>query len=196
MKKLTSTLTAILLVTTTVGFSATLASAKGNPNAECVRIQDGILETSGGDVITTGYMDSGYNYQAHQFNGDWGGDALVMKWSESWLGNKDCDDDGALDRHAGFPTYIGSGAWLTNHFSGEYVDTEGKTQHWTSFIKIVAAPEDATLTDGVWYNVEGGEIGPVIWGQFAILQDMLNDSGTGEHGVLYKSPTGPGLGNI
>ena len=40
---------------------------------------------------------------------------LVMKWNDAWLSNMDRDDDGMLDRHYGFSSYIGSGAWETNH---------------------------------------------------------------------------------
>ena len=42
------------------------------------------------------------------------------KWNDAWLSNKDCDGDGLLDRHYGLDSYRGSGAWLTNHQSGEY----------------------------------------------------------------------------
>ena len=48
-------------------------------------------------------------------------DYLMMKWNDAWLSNKDCDGDGALDRHYGHDSYIGSGAWLTNHQSGSYI---------------------------------------------------------------------------
>lgn len=67
---------------------------------------------------------------------------------------------------------------------------------WTYFIKIVAAPDDATVNLGKWYAADGTEIGPVIWGQFAIVEQISNDPSNGEHGVLYKSPIGPGFGHI
>lgn len=65
---------------------------------------------------------------------------LAMKWNEAWIAKTDCDGDGdgKLDRHYGFNSYIGSGAWLTNHQSGE--DDGCK---WNYFVKIVAAPADA-----------------------------------------------------
>ena len=47
------------------------------------------------------------------------------KTTKKWLSNKDCDGDGLLDRHYGYDSYIGSGAWITNHQSGEYVDADG-----------------------------------------------------------------------
>lgn len=175
----------------------------------CTTIQDGTLLTSDGRVITTGYDEWGYNYQAHIFNGgycdayrdaawcqEWKDVNLSMKWNDAWLSNKDCDGDGLLDRHHGFDSYIGSGAWLTNHQSGEYTNEEEETCKWTYFVKIVAAPADAQLqtASGVWYTADGTEIGPVIWGAFAIVQEVENDPCAGIHGLQYKAAR-PGLGN-
>ncbi len=118
---------------------------------------------------------------------------LLMKWNDAWLSNKDCDDDGILDRHYGFASYIGSGAWDTNHQSGSY-EVEGKTYKWTYFVKIVAAPTGAYKDGGIWYTAEDTEIGPVIWGSYAVLQRVYNDQGTGEHGIELLSPASPGFG--
>lgn len=116
---------------------------------------------------------------------------LVMKWNDAWLSNKDCDGDGKLDRPDDLGgSYIGSGAWETNH---QWGDNEDGTK-WTYFCKIVAAPADATETGGIWYVADGTEIGPVIWGAFAIIQEVSNDPTLNEHGILYKSPAGPGFG--
>ena len=172
-----------------------------------------------GEPLTTGFDDFGYNYQAHMFNGSYynsyaggagyspyeGDDEayllenlgaeghwawpyrdinLSMKWNDAWLSNKDCDDTGLLDRHFGYISYIGSGAWLTNHMEG------GVGQdHWTSFTKIIAAPEDAYSEGGFWYAADGTEIGPVIWGSFAIIQEVESGSG-----VVYISPDHAGFG--
>ena len=122
---------------------------------------------------------------------------LNMKWNDAWLSNQDRDWDGKLDRHHGYPTYIGSGAWETNHQSGDYnIEVNGKVKkyHWTYFTKIVAAPSTATAADGLWYNEEGVEIGEVLWGSFATVQDVWNDPLAGVHGKLYGSPAGPGFG--
>lgn len=172
----------------------------------CTTIQSGTLLNSDGEVITTGYDKWGYNYQALMFNGKYCDayrdaawcqpykeDNLIMKWNEAWLSNKDCDGDGKLDRHYGYPSYIGSGAWLTNHMSGEY-EMDGKTCKWTYFTKIVAVPSDAILSGGIWYNVDGTEIGPIIWGEFATIQEVYNDPCGGYHGLSYKSPDHPGFG--
>ena len=63
---------------------------------------------------------------------------LMMKWNDAWLSNKDCNEDGLLDRPSDFDSYRGSGAWLTNHMWG---DDDGNK--WNYFVKMVAAPEDA-----------------------------------------------------
>jgi len=172
-----------------------------------------------GQPLETGYDIFGYNYQAHLFNGyycnvylggagfpPYDGDSesylaanpgaeshwawpyrdtwLNMKWNDAWLSNKDCDGDGKLDRYYGFASYIGSGAWCTNHQRGE---DDG--QKWTYFVKIVAVPADAEAVGGIWYTADGTEIGPSIWGAFAIIQEV--ESGTG---ATYVSPSGPGFG--
>jgi hypothetical protein len=175
----------------------------------CATIQSGTIFDATGAVITTGYDQWGYNYQARIFNGKYcdayrgaswcllyAQDDLEMKWNDAWLSNQDCDRDGLLDRHYGFASYIGSGAWLTNHQKGVYSDSNGKKQRWTYFSKIVAAPADATLTGGTWFAADGSEIGPSIWGEFAIIQEIYNDTGTGDHGVLYLSPYSAGFGRF
>ena len=183
-----------------------LATAKNNGKNQCTTIQDGTLYTSDGRLITPGYDEWGYNYQAHIFNGyycdayrdaDWCQPykdvRLIMKWNDAWLSNKDCDGDGLLDRHYGYDSYIGSGAWLTNHMWGTY-EQNGKICRWYYFVKIVAVPEDANLVNGVWYTAEGTEIGPAIWRSFAIIQEVYNNPCYGGHGISYLSPTSAGFG--
>jgi len=177
--------------------------------AQCVTIQDGILKASTGELIMPGYDKYGYNYQAHMYNGRYcdyrrgepipGCEVdLIMKWNDAWLSNKSCDGNTLLDRHFGYGSYIGSGAWLTNHQTGR---EEGSKRKWTYFVKIVAAPEDAYVDvpydiegNGTYYTVGGIEIGPQIWGSFAIIQEVLNDPAAGAHGIQYKSPASPGFG--
>lgn len=172
-----------------------------------------------GTPLPLGYDAFGYNYQAHMFNGSYanvylgrdgyspydGDDEayleanpgaeshkmwpyreiwLIMKWNDQWLSNMDRDGDGVLDRYNGYSSYSGSHAWLTNHMRGE---EEG--EKYTYFVKIVAAPADAYADGGVWYTAGGEEIGPVIWGAFAIIQEL--ESGQGSK---YVSPSGPGFG--
>jgi hypothetical protein len=175
----------------------------------CTTIQSGVLKTSVGDPIETGYDTWGYNYQAHIFNGtycdayrnaDWcqayASDELEMKWNDAWLSNQDCDKEGLLDRHYGFTSYKGSGAWVTNHQKGTYTEDNGRRQRWTYFVKIVAVPADATLSGGTWMAADGSEIGPAIWGEFAVVQEIYNDTGTKEHGVAYLSPYSAGFGKF
>jgi hypothetical protein len=109
---------------------------------------------------------------------------LVMKWNDAWLSNQDNDSTPGLDRHLGYPSYIGSGAWETNHMSGS-----DNGQKWTYFTKIVAAPANATNISGIWYS-NGTAIGPAIWGAFATIQEV----NSGE-GATYVSPAKAGLGN-
>lgn len=190
---------ALMLV---MGLAASVMAAK--PDG-CTTIQDGTLVDSNGDPLVLGYDQFGYNYQAHMFNGRYcdcdrvigGADCdvnLVMKWNDAWLSNKDCDADGLLDRHYGYDSYIGSGAWCTNHQSGSYLGDDGKMHKWIWFVKIVAVPEDATVDEGIWYTADGTEIGPSIWGSFAEIQSVYNDPYGGFHGIEYLSPAGPGLG--
>jgi len=195
------------------------------PGQTCTTIPSGELDDSVGNPLTTGYNEYGYNYQARIFlqgieeycrqrddipegePGHWDYDDcvayfedepfpfyLMMKWNDAWLSNKDCDDDGKLDRHDGFDSYIGSGAWLTNHQWGDY-EMDGKMCKWNYFVKIVAAPADAESESGVWYTADDVEIGPVIWGSFAIIEEVYNDPCDGYHGLYYKgeAPTGFGF---
>ena len=184
----------------------TMLSKSKKGDNDCVTIQSGTLLTSDGDVIETGFDEWGYNYQGRMFKGgycdsyrdaDWcqpyADVKLIMKWNDAWLSNMDCDGDGLLDRHRGYPTYIGSGAWLTNHQSGEY-EVDGEICKWNYFVKIIAAPADAYVDGGSWYNSDGVEIGPVIWGSFAIIQQVENDPCAGIHGLQFSSPDRNGLG--
>jgi hypothetical protein len=206
MRKLTVLIICLAIALT---FSTQVMAGKGGNKSDCTRIQDGTLLTSDEDVIMPGYDKWGYNYQAHMFNGyycDAYRDAywcqpykdvkLIMKWNDAWLSNKDCDGDGLLDRHYGFDSYIGSGAWTTNHQEGTYLDDEGNECKWIYFVKIVAVPADAESVDGYWYDAEGTEIGPAIWGSFAVIQRVYNDPCSGATGLEYLSPVGPGFGKF
>lgn len=217
-------LVAVLLVNLVVLFNefltrdmlAKILPGKLGKGSVCATIQDGLIYTPDGELINTGYSEWGYNYQAHMFNGmycdyhpmyrpggayyEWcqehyGDDRLMMKWNDPWLAKKDCDSDDLLDRHYGYDSYIGSGAWLTNHTSGLYQEGE-QSCSWNYFVKILAVPSDAEKIDNVWYLADGTELGEVIWGSFAIVESIYNDTCTGEHGVEYLSPAGPGFGKF
>ena len=210
------------LLTTTLVFAAkpTEFDSQGNEKgwekstSTCTTIQDGTLTTSDGELLATGFSEWDYNYQGHLFNGKWcnyhplyrpdgpyyewcienyGDVELLMKWNDTWLSNEDCDGDGLLDRHYGFDSYIGSGAWTTNHMWGSY-EMDGQKCDWYYFVKIVAVPADAVVMDGFWYNADGVEIGEVIWGSFAVIQEVENDPCAGIQGLQYSSPDHPGLG--
>jgi len=115
---------------------------------------------------------------------------LLMKWNDAWLSNMDRDGDALLDRHYGYTSYIGSGAWETNHMWGDNPDG---TQ-WNYYCKVVAVPADATKSSGVWYTYDGTEIGPDIWGEFATTFEVSNDPSIGDHGAIYNAPAPTGFG--
>jgi len=125
---------------------------------------------------------------------------VAMKWNDAWLSNQDCDGDGLLDRHYGFSSYIGSGAWLTNHNSWPVSNTKGRTVQASEFIKIVANPADASVAAPLSYFGEltvylnGKVVGPQIWGDFAVIQYVLNDPSTGDKGLKLKSAVSAGFG--
>jgi len=175
----------------------------------CTAIQSGTLLDEGDRTIKTGFDEWGYNYQARLFNGNYcsanydagwcqgsEGISLTMKWNDAWLSNQDCDGDSHLDKHWGFDSYIGSGAWFTEHMGGSYLNEEGKKCHWNYFRKIVAAPADAYSEGGAWYESDGTKIGPEIWETFAIVQQIDNNPCGGSHGIDILSPAGPGLGKF
>lgn len=126
MKKIIFSITFVALFVLT-GSSVMAKQPKKNA---CTTIQDGTLIASDGSAIEVGFDKWGYNYQGKMFKGgycDSYRDAtwcqpykdvkLTMKWNDAWLSNKDCDGDGSLDRYYGHDSYIGSGAWLTNHLA-------------------------------------------------------------------------------
>jgi hypothetical protein len=164
--------------------------------------RDGFPPYEGDDVayfqrlVSEGYPQDGSGKYACEYKWYWPYRDVVlnMKWNDAWLSNKDCDGDGLLDRYYGYDSYIGSGAWETNYQSGTYLDGNGKECHWNYFVKIVAVPESASSEGEIWYAEDGTEIGPSIWGAFAIVQQVYNDPCDGYHGIEYLSPAGPGFG--
>ena len=83
---------------------------------------------------------------------------------------------------SGYRTY----AWLTNH--ERWIDGTGEKH--TYFVKIIAACSDWDVISGNWVDAEGTIVGPVIWGDFAIIQELLD----GE--MVVKSEADCGLGNL
>ena len=123
---------------------------------------------------------------------------LMMKWSDVWLSNKDCNNDDKLDRGYLCDTTNANssaceGSWLTNHQSGSCV-VDGKEHHWTYFVKIIYPTDGSYVDEGYWYAEDGTQIGPTLWGAYAIIQQVDNDPCAELHGISYRSPAGPGLG--
>jgi hypothetical protein len=184
----------LTLVATVVMLMAALfatAAVAAPKNDTCATIKDGTIADSVGNQISVGFDEFGYNYQAHLFKGPydgfdrvWGNDTsdladdlLIMKWSDAWLANVDCDHDGKLDRGLvdGAASGISKG-WLTNHVVGDYFDDDGAEHHYTDFVKIVWTGPDSPL-----------------WGQYTIIQEVYNDPAAGETGLLDKFAA-PGFG--
>ena len=124
---------------------------------------------------------------------------VAMKWDDMWLANMDCNGDGKLDRHYGFASYVGSGAWLTNHNGWEVtVGKHGKQAN--EFIKIVAIPATAVVGAPASYfgeqtvYVDNKVMGDQLWGEFAVIQYVLNDPSNGDHGLRLKSEANSGFG--
>ena len=162
-------------------------AAKAEAHGRCARISDGTIYSDAGELLTPGFDEWGYNYNAHIFMGGYCDslhDAescqayrdvdLLMKWNDAWLSRTDCDGDGKLDRHFGFESYLGSGAMLANLMHGTY-DLDGKECSYLYGITIVAAPADGELLDGVWFDARGRELGREIWGEFAVTHERLVD---------------------
>ena len=174
---------------------ASAAPANAGAGGTCATIAGGTITDAKGNPVALGYDQYGYNYQAHIFvgtydssdrvldgtywgeTGDFVDDSLIMKWSDAWLANVDCNGDGKLDR--GLVDGVVGGTslgWLTNQNVGDYVDSDGAAQHYTYFAKIV------------WVG-PGGH----LWGEYDIVQEIVNDSGTGQHGLGTKIGA-PGFG--
>jgi len=164
--------------------------------AQCAKIKDGTITDSANNPINLGSDLYGYNYQAHMFNGtydssdrtidgmyfgssgDYVDDKLIMKWSDEWLSNLDCNGDHKLDRGLNAKTGVSTGesmGWLTNQVEGDYIGLDGDSHHYTYFVKIVFVGPAPSGTDP-WAATR-------IWGTFATIEEVYNDPFGGYHGV-------------
>lgn len=166
---------------------AIVLTAVGTANAQCTKIQSGTLVDSKGAPITLGYDQYGYNYQAHMFNGLYdnytrpipsateGPVNLMMKWSNDWLANQDCNGDGKLDRGLNAKTGVSTGVsmgWLTNHMEGDCYTPDGESIHATYFTKIVWVGPAPVAEPDPW-------AGKRIWGIYAIIEEVGEDPSGG-----------------
>jgi hypothetical protein len=171
--------------------------------AQCNKIKDGTIQDVNGNFVTIGYDKYGYNYQAHLFNGlvdnylrpavivTEGDENLVMKWSDDWLANVDCNQDGKLDRGLDPKTLVAGGiskGWVTNHFEGDYLGSDNEMHHYTYFAKIVWVGQAQAVDP--WASVR-------IWGEYAIIEEIQTDL-FGEYGGRLKAAklVAPGLGRF
>lgn len=180
---------------------AVLFAASSSMAFDCTKIQSGTLIDAKGYPIKTGYDQYGYNYQAHMFNGLYenytrpttpvteGSVNLIMKWSDEWLSNLDCNGDKYLDRGLDLKTGLvpelfpkgTSKGWLTNHEEGDY-PWNGESCHYTYFVKIVfVGPVPLAPEQDMW-------AGKRIWGVYAIIEEVLNDPCGGYADGYYGGP--------
>jgi hypothetical protein len=174
--------------------------------ADCAKIKSGSIIDTAGNPVTLGNDQFGYNYQAHLFNGtydssdrvldglyfgsvgDYTDDNLIMKWSDEWLSNVDCNGDNLLDRGLNSKTGVATGAsmgWLTNQIEGDYIGTDGDSHHYTYFAKIVF-DNGAACTSGS---------PSCLWGTFSLIEEVYNDPFGGYHGMnrsMLSKPAGFG----
>lgn len=150
----------------------------------CTKIQSGALIDSAGNPIGLGYDKYGYNYQAHIFNGLYdnfsrpavpvtdGAVNLIMKWSDDWLANQDCNGDGKLDRGLNAKTGVSTGTsigWLTNQMEGDCITTTGDSIHATYFAKIV-------YDGGASCSASSSNC---LWGLYTLLEEVGTDPSGG-----------------
>ena len=174
------------------------------PTSTCTTIQSELLKDSAGAPISLGYDQWGYNYEAHMFNGWYdnysrpstpatGGDRLMMKWNDAWLSNQSCDENYLLDRHYGFESYVGSGAWLTNHASGEYEGSDFvfgplTGQYVISFVLGGTYNHDVFLTNTA--GVLTGHGGYIAGGPYSYTWDITSGTVIGNTMDFYAIYTG------
>lgn len=97
--------------------------------------------------------------------------------------------------------YGDSGTWSSTN--GNATKTY-ETCPVSDFVKMVAVPTGAyhdpsvvtPYEEGMWYESLGGrEIGPAIWGDFAVIQEVSNDPCNEFNAMNYRSQIRSGLGN-
>ena len=94
---------------------------------------------------------------------------VTMDWSPSFLANQSCDGDYLLDRPQIFKdtgSYKGvPDCWVT------FKVTLG---HNVEIVTVQAVPQDAVLTEGVWYAADGTVIGQTAF-VAGLSDEILND---------------------
>lgn len=86
------------------------------------------------------------------------------------------------------------GTWSITGFATKVMDMCS----WSDFVKIVAVPEGSKMSDDGNWMLDDKVIGPSIWGDFAIIQEVSSNpcGGAEELGLTnLKSAIRSGLGN-
>lgn len=89
------------------------------------------------------------------------------------------------------PTWVDSNGWIEFKYSGK----EGN-KRWSHFRKLVASKSTDVLSDGIWYNQNGQEIGKesMFFPELIVIQVINNGDIPPFFYDEYKTPWGPGYG--
>jgi hypothetical protein len=104
-------------------------------------------------------------------------------------------NDALISSNGEYPAngWMDTGAWIVFDYSGR-----AGNESWKAMRKLVAARSTDQLTDGVWYNDAGEEIGleSMFWSDLIIVQ-VVNNGDVPPFPFFfedYNSPNGPGYG--
>ncbi len=165
-----------------------------------------IVQDSTGNITGTGFnVPAGYtwnvtgNVSGNTINLSLSYDAPMSGYVATLIGT--IASDGTM-----------TGTWSDNWYSdsGSWESTLGNATNTfenctvSDFVKIVAVPIDSyhdgdfptPYGEGMWYESLGGaEIGPAIWGDFAVIQEISSDPCDEFNTMNYRSQIKSGLGN-
>jgi len=106
---------------------------------------------------------------------------LVMHWNEA-----------LISREGVYPEkWIDSNGWITFHYSG--MDEEGN--RWSQFQKMVAAKSTDNYSNGIWYDMNGNEIGVYsTWDELILIQVVNTGNIHPDFFAPYVNPSSSGIG--
>jgi len=170
-----------------------------------------------------GFDAYGYNWNAHHFNGilfnaiigdylyngaffgDWepytGNDveylalypsAVYLPWDYRHINLVMHWNEALISREGVYPEkWIDSNGWITFHYSG--MDENGK--RWSQFQKMVAAKSTDNYSNGIWYDMNGNEIGVYsTWAELILIQVVNTGNIHPDFFAPYVNPSSSGIG--
>jgi len=106
---------------------------------------------------------------------------LVMHWNEALISK-----DGIYPKE-----WFDSNGWITFHYSG--MDEDGK--RWSQFQKMVAAKSTDSYSNGIWYDMNGNEIGVYsTWDELILIQVVNTGNIHPDFFAPYVNPSSSGIG--